>query len=152
MKWQAKNGKDHMSRRYMIYNIQPKGVQIGLSCAMFRNRDPPWTLGRNGVFELCQWLKHFWDEEEWNDGLSYPLCVTICVYHVEESQDRTELALRCSPMQACWPFTAKGLQNALQSSGLDGTCFGVSTESGAGLEWPNWKSPTFHQRPWFHQL
>lgn len=50
-------------------------------------------------------------------------------WHISIAWEDEDCNLVCgsnglSCTEACWPFTAKGLENALQGSGLQGTCFG----------------------------
>jgi len=81
---------------------------------------------RSGATDVQWQISIAWEDEN---------CDAVCASN----------GLACT--EACWPNTARGLENALRSSGLHSTCFGV--EAGSPNPWHPAKDPENTMCYWF---
>eukprot|EP00439_Symbiodinium_sp_Y106_P050672 s4871_g6.t1 len=88
-----------------------------------------------GLLSIC--LRSSATDVQWQISIAWEdeNCDAVCASN----------GLACT--EACWPNTARGLENALRSSGLHSTCFGV--EAGSPNPWHPAKDPENTMCYWF---
>ncbi|CAE7525471.1 Pol [Symbiodinium sp. CCMP2592] len=88
-----------------------------------------------GLWSIC--LRSSATDVQWQISIAWEdeNCDAVCASN----------GLACT--EACWPNTARGLENALRSSGLHSTCFGV--EAGSPNPWHPAKDPENTMCYWF---